>query len=77
MKKLIKILLVLLGIVLLATLGFWAFNSMTSEQEEVEETTSSSSQEIVEKPQKEEENLEDELQKKGDQLAEEYPNSLE
>jgi len=77
MKKLIKILLVLLGIVLIVTLGFWAFSSMTSEPEEVEETPSSSSQEITEKPQKDEKDLEEQLKEKGDQLAEEYPNSLE
>jgi len=79
MKKLIKILLLLLGVVLIVMLGFWAFSSMTSEseQEEVEETPSSSSQEVAEESRKEDKDLEEQLKEKGDQLAEEYPNSLE
>lgn len=77
MNKFFKILPVLLGVILLVAFGFWYENSIDTNEEETGESTTSTSQEVAEKPQKDAEDLEDQLQQKGDQLAEEYPNSLE
>ncbi|MDN6640532.1 MAG: hypothetical protein L0L10_07090 [Tetragenococcus sp.] len=77
MNKFLKVLPVLLGIILLLAIGFWYEDSMEINEEETAESTTTTSSEAANEPPKKEENLEDELQQKGDQLAEEYPNSLE
>ncbi|AYW49571.1 penicillin-binding protein [Tetragenococcus halophilus] len=77
MSKFLKILPVLLGIILLLAIGFWYEDSVETNEGDTAESTTATSSEIVKEPQKEEENLENKLQQTGDQLAEEYPNSLE
>lgn len=73
-NKFLKILPVLLAVILLLAFGFW-YDNATGENEE--KTTASTSQKIVKKSPKEKGTFEKQLQQKGDQLAEEYPNSLE
>jgi len=74
MNKFFKIFPVLLAVILLVAFGFWHDNA-TGENEE--KTTASTSQETSKKSPKNKKTFEKQLQKKGDQLAEEYPNSLE
>ncbi|MCF1585693.1 class A beta-lactamase-related serine hydrolase [Tetragenococcus koreensis] len=77
MNKFLKILPVLLGIILLLAIGFWYEDSVEINEEETAESTTTTRSEVAKEPQKEEDNLEEQLQQTGDQLAEEYPNSLE
>lgn len=77
MNKFLKILPVLLGIILLLAIGFWYEDSVEINEEKTAESTTTTRSEVAKEPQKDEENLEEQLQQTGDQLAEEYPNSLE
>lgn len=77
MNKFLKIFPVILGVLLLVAVGFWYESSMGTNEEKTRESTTETSQEVVNEPQKDKEDLKEQLQQKGDQLAEEYPNSLE
>lgn len=80
MKKVIKFFPIVLGFVFFLALGFWLGDHSTSIQEEKMETKSTDmpTQAVSEeKTQKDVEELESKLKQKGDQWAQDYPNSLE
>ncbi|MDN6187171.1 MAG: class A beta-lactamase-related serine hydrolase, partial [Tetragenococcus halophilus] len=78
MKTFIKIFPLLLGAIFFLVLGFWLGEHMSTKPEEraVTENTTEK-QATAEKPEEDKNELENELQKKGDEWAEIYPNSLE
>lgn len=78
MKTFIKIFPLLLGAIFFLVLGFWLDEHMSTKPEEraVTENTTEK-QATAEKPEEDKNELENELQKKGDEWAEIYPNSLE
>lgn len=78
MKTFIKIFPLLLGAIFFLVLGFWLGEHTTTKPEEraVTENTTEK-QATAEKPEEDKNELENELQKKGDEWAEIYPNSLE
>lgn len=80
MKTFVKIFPIILGAVFFLTLGFWLGDHVTTAQEETPEakdTVEQEEQTSGENTEKDTENLENELQQKGDQWAEGAPNSLE
>lgn len=78
MKTFIKIFPLLLGAIFFLVLGFWLGEHTTTKPEKkaVTENTTEK-QATAEKPEEDKNELENELQKKGDEWAEIYPNSLE
>ncbi|MEL5938290.1 serine hydrolase [Tetragenococcus halophilus] len=78
MKIFIKTFPLLLGAIFFLVLGFWLGEHMSTKPEEraVTENTTEK-QATAEKPEEDKNELENELQKKGDEWAEIYPNSLE
>lgn len=77
MKIFVKIFPIILGAVFFLTLGFWWGDHATTEQKEIPETENTVERAPEEETKKDTEKLENKLQQKGDQWAEDYPNSLE
>ncbi len=77
MKKFIKIFPILLGAIFFLALGFWLGEHSTTQQEETTISKNIEEQDTVEKSQEDSKELKNKLQQKGDQWAEDYPNSLE
>ncbi|GMA08468.1 hypothetical protein GCM10025886_16190 [Tetragenococcus halophilus subsp. flandriensis] len=78
MKTFIKIFPILLGAVFFLVLGFWLGEHTTTKPEEAMVTENTTEEQVTaEKPEEDKNELENELQKKGDEWAETYPNSLE
>lgn len=78
MKTFIKIFPALLGAIFFLALGFWLGEHTTTKTEEAAVTENTGEKQVTtEKNQEDKNELENELQKKGDEWAEIYPNSLE
>ncbi|MDN6140755.1 MAG: serine hydrolase, partial [Tetragenococcus koreensis] len=74
----IKIFPLLLGAIFFLVLGFWLGEHTTTKPEEAMVTENTTEEQVTaEKPEEDKNELENELQKKGDEWAEVYPNSLE
>ncbi|MCF1685496.1 class A beta-lactamase-related serine hydrolase [Tetragenococcus halophilus] len=78
MKTFIKIFPILLGAIFFLVLGFWLGEHTTTKPEEAMVTENTTEEQVTaEKPEEDKNEFENELQKKGDEWAELYPNSLE
>lgn len=77
MKIFVKIFPIILGAIFFLALGFWLGDHATTTQEETPEATNRVEKAPEEETRRDTTKLENKLQQKGDQWAEDYPNSLE